>query len=138
MFCVVVICFFFFSSRRRHTRCALVTGVQTCALPICAPSLIGDWREGRWGRTLALMAGGGICGLWWESWNWFATTKWTYDLPFLGAAEAYRYFEMPLIGFMGFLTFGPECWVMFNSDVLLLGRLGVRGIGPSRDTAHCV
>src|SRR3546814_11871964 len=27
----------FFSSRRRHTRCALVTGVQTCALPICWP-----------------------------------------------------------------------------------------------------
>src|SRR3546814_9584797 len=34
-YCVLV-CFlcFFFSSRRRHTRCALVTGVQTCALPI--------------------------------------------------------------------------------------------------------
>src|SRR3546814_7013316 len=31
---VCFICFFFFSSRRRHTRCALVTGVQTCALPI--------------------------------------------------------------------------------------------------------
>src|SRR3546814_13331463 len=30
-----LVCFFFFSSRRRHTRCALVTGVQTCALPIC-------------------------------------------------------------------------------------------------------
>src|SRR3546814_7299923 len=29
-----VCCLFFFSSRRRHTRCALVTGVQTCALPI--------------------------------------------------------------------------------------------------------
>src|SRR3546814_19245210 len=29
-----VVKFFFFSSRRRHTRCALVTGVQTCALPI--------------------------------------------------------------------------------------------------------
>src|SRR3546814_21059277 len=28
---------FFFSSRRRHTTCALVTGVQTCALPISAP-----------------------------------------------------------------------------------------------------
>src|SRR3546814_6590487 len=38
MWIVVVVCgfivFFFFSSRRRHTRCALVTGVQTCALPI--------------------------------------------------------------------------------------------------------
>src|SRR3546814_8749332 len=38
--------FFFFSSRRRHTRCALVTGVQTCALPICwlvaeSPSWLG-------------------------------------------------------------------------------------------------
>src|SRR3546814_9012119 len=31
---VVSVCLFFFSSRRRHTRCALVTGVQTCALPI--------------------------------------------------------------------------------------------------------
>src|SRR3546814_1132823 len=34
-FQIVVVCyFFFFSSRKRHTRCALVTGVQTCALPI--------------------------------------------------------------------------------------------------------
>src|SRR3546814_9432478 len=33
--CVLVSLYvFFFSSRRRHTRCALVTGVQTCALPI--------------------------------------------------------------------------------------------------------
>src|SRR3546814_5300546 len=32
---------FFFSSRRRHTRCALVTGVQTCALPICAWHWLG-------------------------------------------------------------------------------------------------
>src|SRR3546814_95686 len=33
--------FFFFSSRRRHTRCALVTGVQTCALPIYTWSFDG-------------------------------------------------------------------------------------------------
>src|SRR3546814_7923457 len=38
--CLVLVNFwvwFFFSSRRRHTRCALVTGVQTCALPISVP-----------------------------------------------------------------------------------------------------
>src|SRR3546814_9941659 len=41
LLCVYIVVFsdqcvlFFFSSRRRHTRCALVTGVQTCALPIC-------------------------------------------------------------------------------------------------------
>src|SRR3546814_2143449 len=39
---------FFFSSRRRHTRCALVTGVQTCALPIC--SLLGAHGEDLLGR----------------------------------------------------------------------------------------
>src|SRR3546814_1121409 len=34
---MIVLCYcFFVSSRRRHTRCALVTGVQTCALPIYA------------------------------------------------------------------------------------------------------
>src|SRR3546814_1024741 len=41
---VAVICctlLFFFSSRRRHTRCSLVTGVQTCALPIWAVG--GRW-----------------------------------------------------------------------------------------------
>src|SRR3546814_5211774 len=40
-FLLVLLFLFFFSSRRRHTRCALVTGVQTCALPIyatCSPA----------------------------------------------------------------------------------------------------
>src|SRR3546814_5424707 len=38
---------FFFSSRRRHTRCALVTGVQTCALPISAGREARDYLAGR-------------------------------------------------------------------------------------------
>src|SRR3546814_11828030 len=36
VFSILFVVVFFFSSRRRHTRCALVTGVQTCALPISA------------------------------------------------------------------------------------------------------
>src|SRR3546814_1863023 len=43
MFIVMCLVFFFFSSRRRHTRCALVTGVQTCALPIFL--IDGDMRN---------------------------------------------------------------------------------------------
>src|SRR3546814_7599055 len=39
--------FFFFSSRRRHTRCALVTGVQTCALPILDRQQTTDLRCNR-------------------------------------------------------------------------------------------
>src|SRR3546814_9544373 len=39
---------FFFSSRRRHTRCALVTGVQTCALPILYAVTRGAAKAGGW------------------------------------------------------------------------------------------
>src|SRR3546814_4440624 len=49
---------FFFSSRRRHTRCALVTGVQTCALPICADKLTPDALEEI--ETRLLLADAGI------------------------------------------------------------------------------
>src|SRR3546814_9182837 len=66
----VFLCCFFFSSRRRHTRCALVTGVQTCALPISFPvDRFGDLSSDRaaapvaarhllWRRRL-LYGGGG-------------------------------------------------------------------------------
>src|SRR3546814_9115142 len=59
---IVCFCLFFFSSRRRHTRCALVTGVQTCALPICpvdgVPATVKDlvlargWPTLRGSRTV--------------------------------------------------------------------------------------
>src|SRR3546814_2828444 len=42
--------FFFFSSRRRHTRCALVTGVQTCALPISLGSILAGGNSGPHGN----------------------------------------------------------------------------------------
>src|SRR3546814_10132913 len=43
--------FFFFSSRRRHTSCALVTGVQTCALPICLMNLAVHGLDGNIGQS---------------------------------------------------------------------------------------
>src|SRR3546814_6843764 len=53
-FCVIyVFVFFFFSSRRRHTRCALVTGVQTCALPISGMSTTGGFEVYLQSRTAA-------------------------------------------------------------------------------------
>src|SRR3546814_9942319 len=50
----VIFSFFFFSSRRRHTRCALVTGVQTCALPISSSS-IEDAKELNFLARMALI-----------------------------------------------------------------------------------
>jgi hypothetical protein len=94
------------------------------------PSILQDWSFARWGRTLSLMAGGATCGLLWEFWNYWARSKWTYHLPFLGSLESYRYFEMPWLGFLGFLPFAVECWVLFNTFLALCERLGLRLAEP--------
>jgi hypothetical protein len=79
------------------------------------PSMFRDWEQGWFGRTLAAFAGGLFCGLLWEFWNYWALTKWTYHLPFLGSIEKYKYFEMPLPGLLGFIPFGIECWIMWQT-----------------------
>ena len=95
-----------------------------------APSIFGDWRQGRYGRTASLMMGGAACGLLWEFWNYWAVTKWTYNLPFLGSLEDIAYFEMPAIGFLGFLPFALECWAMVQTILWVAHRLGLWRIEP--------
>ncbi len=98
-----------------------------------APSLLADWAAGRWGRTVSLMAAGATCGVLWEFWNYWAAAKWTYDLPFLGPLEAYRFFEMPLVGLIGFPPFAMECWAMFQTAILVLQKCQIRLIEPLPD-----
>src|SRR3546814_4112275 len=50
---ITILFFFFFSSKRRHTRCALVTGVQTCALPISAVEM----QQATLARAVPIAAG---------------------------------------------------------------------------------
>lgn len=87
------------------------------------PSIAADWEDGRWLRTGCLAGGATLCGLLWESWNYWAAAKWTYDLPFLGPLEAARLFEMPVLGFAGYPAFGVECWVMFQTCCILARRV---------------
>src|SRR3546814_158349 len=60
MICSIMLNFFFFSSRRRHTRCALVTGVQTCALPIF--SWVLGVASGSWTWPTAIPAADAVGG----------------------------------------------------------------------------
>ncbi len=89
------------------------------------PTLIRDWHNGRWGRTVSLLAAGLTCGVLWEFWNYWALARWTYDLPFLGTLENYRLFEMPLPGFAGFPPFALECWVAFQTVLLVMRKVGM-------------
>src|SRR3546814_8001914 len=52
LYCIIG---FFFSSRSRHTRCALVTGVQTCALPIWG-AIMADRLQRQFGQSLLDLA----------------------------------------------------------------------------------
>src|SRR3546814_7530548 len=68
---------FFFSSRRRHTRCALVTGVQTCALPIClmmpSPTFLDAYSPMNSVCFMVLPS----CGAW-EEWLMSGSPEWCW------------------------------------------------------------
>jgi len=66
------------------------------------PSVIGKAEEGSLGLLSQLLAAGLTCGLFWEFWNWWARSKWIYDVPF---GQGIKLFEIPLIGLLGFLPF---------------------------------
>ena len=70
------------------------------------PSLLREWSEGRPARALQLLLAGGICGILWEFWNFWAQAKWIYRVPYVGN---WKIFEMPALGYLGFFPFAWEC-----------------------------
>jgi len=103
--------------------CSFVFFLDPINLRLGRPSMLRDWQNGWYGRTVALFAGGLCCGFLWEFWNYWALEKWIYHLPFLGAAEQFRYFEMPVAGLAGFIPFGMACWVMWQTARIPLDGL---------------
>jgi hypothetical protein len=64
----------------------------------------GDWR---WAFSSVLAAL--ICGGFWEMWNFYSLAKWEYSIPFV---HRFEIFEMPVLGYAGYLPFGLECAVV--------------------------
>jgi len=55
-----------------------------------------------------------LCGVLWESWNFWSDAKWVYSVPLV---DFWHVFEMPLLGYLGFMPFALECylfWQLFN------------------------
>jgi len=82
------------------------------------PSWLGALARGDASLVLALLAAGAVCGVLWEFWNYWALTKWTYTVPYLGDVKV---FEMPVLGYLGFPPFALECYAMYH---WLVGALG--------------
>ena len=75
------------------------------------PSLIARLRRGDWRLVVALSLGALICGWFWEMWNFWAMPKWEYSISFVDFA---RVFEMPLLGYGGYLPFGLEVYAGYH------------------------
>jgi hypothetical protein len=82
------------------------------------PSWLAALASGDASLLLALLASGIVCGVLWEFWNYWAATKWTYTVPYLGHVKL---FEMPVLGYLGFPLFALECYAMYH---WLRGLLG--------------
>jgi hypothetical protein len=67
-----------------------------------------DLARGDWRPWLALWTGGLLCGFLWELWNAHAHPKWIYHTP--GVAGP-KLFEMPLLGYLGYLPFALEVYL---------------------------
>jgi hypothetical protein len=81
------------------------------------PSLLGDISYGRWSRFYSLLVSGWVCGWLWEFWNYWAGAKWHYIFPMF---QRYKIFEMPAPGYLGFLPFALECYVMYVTAAWLI------------------
>ena len=74
-------------------------------------SILTRLQHGDWRTVIALWTGGLTCGFFWEMWNYFSYPKWTYHVPFVGF---WYLFEMPLLGYLGYLPFALELYVIVH------------------------
>lgn len=86
------------------------------------PSLFAQVSVGNWEHTIALALGGLVCGLFWEMWNFYAFPKWYYTVPFF---DLYKVFEMPALGYLGYI---PFAWELYGLYHFFTGILGVKPV----------
>jgi hypothetical protein len=75
------------------------------------PYFLKRMREGDWRTVISLSIGALLCGFFWELWNYYSFPKWIYHIPGLGFL---RIFEMPLLGYGGYVPFALELYALKN------------------------
>jgi hypothetical protein len=94
----------------------LVCGLQQLltGTNLLAPLAHGDWRPLLQPAIAAL-----ACGLLWEFWNYWSLAKWQYSIPHV---QRLHVFEMPLLGYAGYLPFGVTCALVMDALARLVER----------------
>lgn len=74
-------------------------------------SLFDYVSTGNWSPVFSLWIGCLVCGFFWEMWNYYSYPKWIYHLPF---ADFLHVFEMPFLGYLGYIPFSLELFAIYN------------------------
>jgi hypothetical protein len=75
------------------------------------PYFLETLRKSDWRTVISLALGALVCGFFWEMWNYYSFPKWIYHIPGLGFL---RIFEMPLLGYGGYIPFALELYALKN------------------------
>ena len=81
---------------------------------LAAWTALGDWRP-----VIALWLGVLLTAFFWEMWNFFSYPKWIYDVPW---GNWLHIFEMPALGYGGYLPFALELYALYHLIIGFLGR----------------
>lgn len=75
------------------------------------PHFLERLQQGDWRLVISLSLGALICGFFWEMWNYWSWPRWIYHTP---GAQFLHVFEMPLLGYGGYLPFALELFALKN------------------------
>lgn len=92
-------------------------------------SLFSQLNKGDWRLIISSALASLFCGFFWELWNNWSLAKWEYSIPFV---HRFKIFEMPLLGYAGYLTFGLECAIVGR---LLKNFMARTRLNPPKDTS---
>jgi hypothetical protein len=79
-------------------------------------SLADHTENGDWRPVTTLWLGVLLTGFFWEMWNFYAYPKWVYHVPL---ADWFHLFEMPLLGYGGYLPFALELYALYHLTLRL-------------------
>ena len=81
---------------------------------------LADWTcQGDWRPVIALWLGVLLTAFFWEMWNYYSYPKWLYYVPWGGWLHV---FEMPLLGYGGYMPFSLELYALYHLVLRLTGR----------------
>lgn len=90
-----------------------------CRIFFCRCHIFSGVTKGDFTLVVAYALAALVCGFFWEMFNMYSLARWQYAIPFV---DRFHLFEMPILGYAGYLPFGLECAVIIDLVMKHLSR----------------